>query len=502
MSSGAGRAGARAFDGIVDTAVVGAGPVGCVTALAFARRGARVLLLEGHPGASGRLAGEWLHPAAVRVLDRLGLHDVATAAGHPRGRGFVVFPDDGTPPIVLPYAEGSVGLTCDHALLVSTLRQAAASHPHVELLEFAHVTRIDAGRVTFERPGRAGATTVVARHIVGADGRSSIVRRRVGGDPGRTFVSSTAGLRLDDVDLPFEGFGHLLLKGPGPAFIYRIAEGEVRACLDVPAGDDRHPDPAGYLWEAYRDAMPESLRPAFRRALGTRSIAWAGNQFRPRSCYGRDGLALVGDAVGHFHPLTAVGLTLGFLDAECLARSPSVDAYRRERSALSHVPELMATALYEVLAVPDRGARALRREMYMLLRGDRRERDRTMRLLAAEETELGGFGRPFLKVIAMASERVVRDVASRRQGRKSLPVLMFFVRRLAWLAINAVIGAIGPAPGPVWARCSALLGAVARRAAPTTARRAPRARPPEPRSLETDARPARAEGRALLDTRS
>ena len=32
-----------------DVAVIGGGPVGCVTALAFARKGARVLLLEGNP---------------------------------------------------------------------------------------------------------------------------------------------------------------------------------------------------------------------------------------------------------------------------------------------------------------------------------------------------------------------------------------------------------------------------------------------------------------------
>jgi flavin-dependent dehydrogenase len=53
--------------GNYDVAVIGAGPVGCVAALAFARRGRRVLLLEANPLASHRLAGEWLHPPAVEL---------------------------------------------------------------------------------------------------------------------------------------------------------------------------------------------------------------------------------------------------------------------------------------------------------------------------------------------------------------------------------------------------------------------------------------------------
>ncbi len=48
-----------------DVGVIGGGPVGCVAALEFARRGASVLLLEANPRASQRLAGEWLHPPAL-----------------------------------------------------------------------------------------------------------------------------------------------------------------------------------------------------------------------------------------------------------------------------------------------------------------------------------------------------------------------------------------------------------------------------------------------------
>jgi 2-polyprenyl-6-methoxyphenol hydroxylase-like FAD-dependent oxidoreductase len=94
-----------------DAVVVGAGPVGCVTALAFASRGAQVVLLEAHPAAATRLAGEWLHPAAVGVLLGLGLSPMTAPSGRPSGRGFVIFPDDDTAPIVLPYGSRPASAT-------------------------------------------------------------------------------------------------------------------------------------------------------------------------------------------------------------------------------------------------------------------------------------------------------------------------------------------------------------------------------------------------------
>jgi 2-polyprenyl-6-methoxyphenol hydroxylase-like FAD-dependent oxidoreductase len=120
-----------------DVAVVGAGPVGCVTALACAQRGARVLLLEAQAQATNRMAGEWLHPRGVGVLQRLGIERLEAVADHAPGKGFVVFSEPEGPPIVLDYPEGQRGWTCEHRLLVATLRQAAAAHPYIRFLSGA-----------------------------------------------------------------------------------------------------------------------------------------------------------------------------------------------------------------------------------------------------------------------------------------------------------------------------------------------------------------------------
>ena len=116
-----------------DVAVVGAGPVGSLCALAHARKGARVALLEANPKASGRLAGEWLHPPAVRILRDIGV-EVDTLPRSSTGKGFVVFPEDGSEPIVLPYLGESRGLACDHAVLVSKLREAVENQTGVDFI--------------------------------------------------------------------------------------------------------------------------------------------------------------------------------------------------------------------------------------------------------------------------------------------------------------------------------------------------------------------------------
>ena len=71
---------------LYDVAIVGAGPVGSLCALAHARKGARVALLEANPRASERLAGEWLHPPAIRILREVGI-DVDTLPGKHAGQG-------------------------------------------------------------------------------------------------------------------------------------------------------------------------------------------------------------------------------------------------------------------------------------------------------------------------------------------------------------------------------------------------------------------------------
>jgi 2-polyprenyl-6-methoxyphenol hydroxylase-like FAD-dependent oxidoreductase len=416
-----------------DVAVVGAGPVGCVTALACARRGARVVLLEAQAQATSRMAGEWLHPGAVDVLQRLGIGRLEAVADHAPGKGFAVFPGPAGPPVVLDYPEGQRGWTCEHRLLVAALRQAAAAHPLVRFLPGARVAGIDGQRLRFTREGSHEPATLSAQLLVGADGRSSLVRRSLGLPDDRILLSHMAGLLLDDAELPCEGYGHVFLGAAGPVFACRIGPRQVRLCLDVPLRPARPKKDAAYLWAAYGPALPRSLQRAFRRALEARPVAWTANQWRPRVHYGRAGLALVGDAVGHFHPLTAVGMTLGFLDGYCLAGSTSLSAYRRKPRARSGVAELLAMGLYQMFTHDDAGTAAMRRAVYHLWQQAPADRRRTMRLLSGSETGLMQFNGAFLKVMAVAIWQILRSCAGCGRLLDTGRALRSFGEWLSWL---------------------------------------------------------------------
>jgi 2-polyprenyl-6-methoxyphenol hydroxylase-like FAD-dependent oxidoreductase len=385
-----------------DVAVVGAGPIGSAAALAFAQRGAKVVVFEANPGASRRLAGEWLHPPGVEVLGRLGI-DVATeAAGAAEGRGFVVFPDDGSAPIMLPYPDGMRGVSLEHESLVSLVRDRAASHENIDLRIGARVRGIEDGSVIVDNAdGLGGTTKFEVDRVVGADGRSSVVRRTLALKDDATAMAYTAGVELRDVQLPFEGYGHVLVGGPGPVLMYRIDPNRVRACFDVPlvvVGRLRRGDPEA-LWDTYRHVLPPAVVGEFRRALDEKRVQWAAAGFRPRAHYGRGKVALAGDAVGYFHPMTAAGLSLGLADAECVAESPDVATYRRHRDAKSWVPELLACALYLALTRRDPSGVAVRQAVYRLWRASKDERSRTMRILACADTRPEQFVGAFQAVL-------------------------------------------------------------------------------------------------------
>ncbi|MCY3921259.1 MAG: NAD(P)/FAD-dependent oxidoreductase, partial [Chloroflexi bacterium] len=201
-----------------DVAIVGAGPVGCVCAIAHARKGYRVALFEANPSAAKRLAGEWLHPPAVQVAGEVPSNS---------GEGCAVLPEDGQEPILLPYSDGSRSLVCEHAALVSHLRQVAGDDPAIDLLLHARVRTVEDGRITFTQDGVS--STVLAERIVGADGRSSVVRRSLGLATQTRTCSRMIGLTLKGVSLPFEGYGHVVSGAPGPMPIYRLTEDRVPA---------------------------------------------------------------------------------------------------------------------------------------------------------------------------------------------------------------------------------------------------------------------------------
>jgi farnesyl-diphosphate farnesyltransferase len=415
---------------VFDQVIIGAGPVGSLAAHAFARRGGRVALLEANPNAPMRVAGEWIHPSGVEVLDRMRVGRFETH-GARVGYGFAVLPDDGSPPIELPYPDGGVAIACEHRGIVASLRARALSHTEVTYVAGGRAVAITERGVMIERDGQR--TELRADMIVGADGRSSIVARHLGAADGE-LQSYMAAVELRGVELPREGFGHVVLGGPGPALLYRLDDNRVRACLDVPIAFGGAARTSQFLWDGFAPALPPSMRDAMRRALERGDVMWAATRFRPRARYRRGRVIALGDAVGHCHPLTAIGLTQGFLDAEAAAEGTAT-AYPGNRENESYAAELLASGLYHVMRRDDRSASALRAAIYDAWRADRELRERSMRLLTGTRRATD-FGRLLGQIVTMAFTRELGELGG--SPRTALHRAASFRQWLPWGVASVV----------------------------------------------------------------
>ena len=417
-----------------DVAIVGGGPVGSLCALAHARKGARVVLLEANPEASKRLAGEWLHPPAVRILREIGIGlDTQPPTG--AGSGFVVYPEDDSEPIILPYPDGAHGLACEHSVLVSHLHEAIENESGVDFMPHAQVRAVEDGRITFTRNGTG--ESVAAARIVGADGRGSVVRRSLGLSTNQKTCSWMVGVLVDEVALPLEGYGYVLGGGPGPILMYRLGERGVRIVVDVPADRWTPRDRIGFLLDSYARWLPESVRPAFVEALRAGQFRTASNKLRPRVTYGSPHRVLIGDAAGHYHPMSAVGITLGFGDALTLAENEDFHDFTTKRFQAIRAPEFLAMGLYEVFADYRTEAAALRRAVYQSWRASSAMRDRTMRLLACEDTSVAQLSRAFFTTVVRAVVGEIPRSFDRLAWRRARDTSHSLAGRFKWLLRGA-----------------------------------------------------------------
>ena len=416
-----------------DIVIVGAGPVGSYCALLHARQGARVALLEANPKAATRLAGDWLHPPAVRMLRAAGIR-LDPSPHSIEGQGFVVYPEDGSQRIVLPYPNGSRGVACNHEILVAHLHEAVGKEPGIDFLVNARVTEVDDGGIVFARGG--SRERLVAERIVGADGRASVVRRSLGLPMQRSACSRMVGVTLEGVSVQPAGYGHVILGGPGPILGYPLGEHCFRIVVDVPLEQWIPRDRIGLLAESYARVLPEAMRRAYLSALTAGKFHAAANELRPRVCYGTSRRVLIGDAAGHYHPMTAMGMTLGFGDAAALAEGRDFRDFAAGRLRATRAPEMLAMGLYEAFADHRVEAVAIRRAIYRNWRTHAIVRDRTMRLLACEDTSIIRLGLALLATVIRAVAGAVPLSLQPLAWRRARDIVYPLATRLGWLLLG------------------------------------------------------------------
>lgn len=313
--------------------IAGAGIAGLTAAVALARAGVPVVLVERRAGFSEAGAGLQLSPNATSVLDALGLAaGTGRHAVSPRRLDIRHFgggePYAGMPMRTLAEPDNAPFWCLKRADLQTALLDAARMTPGIRLLVGrsvkAVVQRPGGVGVTIES-GRGQAEVIEACAAIGADGLWSAVRKLVGDRSEPRFLGYEAWRTLLPV-AAVDAFAtlpavNLWLGTAGHAVHYPVAEGrEINLVLirraQEPSPDwTREGDPARLSGLLKAAAAP--LRGLIEGAPGWQ--VWSLFDCPPAAmAHGR--VALIGDAAHPVLPFLAQGAGLAIEDAGLLAQ--------------------------------------------------------------------------------------------------------------------------------------------------------------------------------------
>jgi 2-polyprenyl-6-methoxyphenol hydroxylase-like FAD-dependent oxidoreductase len=307
--------------------IVGGGPAGLTLGLLLAKRGADVLVLEGHEDFEREFRGEVLQPSTAALLDELGLLEYVLAQPHSileagkvrlNGREVGEFRFKKIAP-KYPYA-----IWMPQPIFLDAMLRKAQPFPSFRCWMGAKVTRLvtEGGKVAGVHGVRHGKDEFEVRAdvVVGADGRYSTVAK---------LGSFQAEYEHHDFDVIW----FTIEQPPGWSSTFYVSFGDVRGLM-LPKYP--HHIQAGILlptgeWRRWRQdgvaAVAERVRrfdPIFAGfAAGLKDFT----PFFPLEGvirfvrdWARDGLLLIGDAAHTMSPAGAIGVNVAIATAAVAAQ--------------------------------------------------------------------------------------------------------------------------------------------------------------------------------------
>jgi geranylgeranyl reductase family protein len=307
-----------------DVLVVGGGPAGAALAARLARAGRGVVLCDAARFPRHKICGEFVPPAAIESLAELGALPAVEALAPRRHAGMAVVAPGGVE-FLGRYGEGARGLALRRYDLDLALLEHAA-HCGAEIRQGCRVTalrRAADGVWEAEVAGRSGAPGMArGRILVGADGRNSLVARRLGlrRPPRHRRWAIMAHCR--GVDDPGD-HGTMIVTPYGYCGINPLPDGLANVCvvLDPRRAEGRLP-PAGRLRGRFLEILashPETHRRTAGAVLEGEPRAVGPIAARAAGTVGAAAL-LVGDAAGFYDPFTGEGIGAALQGAGLAAR--------------------------------------------------------------------------------------------------------------------------------------------------------------------------------------
>ena len=312
----------------VGACIVGGGPAGLMLGLLLAKRGAPVLVLEGHEDFEREFRGEVLQPSTAHLLDELGLLDYVRAQPHSlleAGKIRVNGDEVGQFAFKRIAPEYPYAIWMPQPIFLAALLRKAEPLPSFRCWMGAKVTALieENGRVVGVRGMRHGRETFEVRAdvVVGADGRYSAVARLGGFKP--AYEHHDFDIIWFTIEQPggWSSTLHVSLSDRIRGLMLPKYPHHIQVGIILPTGEWRRWRQEGVAAVAERIRRFDPVVAGFADELRdfTPFFPLEG-LIRLIDDWARDGLLLIGDAAHTMSPAGAIGVNVAIATAAVAAQ--------------------------------------------------------------------------------------------------------------------------------------------------------------------------------------
>ena len=310
----------------VDVCIVGSGPSGALLAYLLAKKNISVLLIERTDQIAKTFRGEHINEEGEMILKKHGLFDKVAKLGLLKMERLEYWLDGQLAKTITPNpAVGHLGIHVPQGHLLQAIMEAAQAYDTFEYRLNSRVTELlqDAsGRYNGVRAICNGEEFIVnCRLVVGADGRYSTVRKKAN----------------IDTTIRKHGYDLLWARIPAPAgwspsikmalvdgmqiSLFTQVKGYVQIGWNIAQGSypTLRKQPFVPFIEKLIKAFPELRETVTKHITSWQDFVLLDVFSSQTEDWGRNGLALIGDAVHTMTPTGAFGLNSAMKDADILA---------------------------------------------------------------------------------------------------------------------------------------------------------------------------------------